>query len=139
LHRLAGAARHGLHLYLLTEHDALACASLPIVGFGTAVIYRFALVPYFPALWPQEHSSLLLSVILFALMGPVFAAATIMLALGPRHPFSQWLIRLKSGALLVHVQVVIVAVGLSWGSISGLGNPGRTRAAPQAQHAALPT
>jgi hypothetical protein len=118
---LVGAARHGLHLYLLTAHTALACISLPIVGFGVALLYRFVLVPYFPALWPQENASLLLSVMLFALMALMFTADTFVLAFGPRHRLARWLINPKSGALLIYVQVLIVAVGLLWASISGLG------------------
>jgi hypothetical protein len=118
---VAGATRHGLHLYVLTAHTALACVSLPVVGFGAAALYRFVLVPHFPALWPRENAPLLLSVILFALMGLIFAADTLVLALGPKHVLSGWLIQPKSGALLVYVQVVIVAVGLLWASISGLG------------------
>lgn len=117
----AGATRHGLHLYVLTAHKALACVSLPIVGFGAAALYRFVLVPHFPALWPQENAPLLLSVILFALMGLIFTADTLVLAFGPKHALSRWLIQPKSGALLVYVQVVNVAVGLLWTSISGLG------------------
>jgi hypothetical protein len=117
---LMGAARHGLHLYLLTAHTVLACISLPIVGMGVGLLYRFALVPHFPALWPQENASLLLSVILFAMVGLMFTADTFVLALGPRHPIARWLINPKSGALLVYVQVVIVAVSLLWASISGL-------------------
>lgn len=118
---LVGAARLGLHFYLLTAHTALACISLPIVGFGVALVYRFVLVPFFPVLWPQENESLLLSVMLFALMALMFTADTFVLALEPKHRLAKWLINPKSGALLAYVQVIIVAVALLWTSISGLG------------------
>ena len=99
-------ARRGTGCVLLRADRArrLASSVCRLSGFGAAAGYRFVLVPHFPALWPRENAPLLLSVILFALMGLIFARHTLVLALGPKHVLSGWLIQPKSGALLVYVQ-----------------------------------
>lgn len=115
---VAGASRISLHLHSLTLQNLRACFAMPLIGFGAAALYRFALVPWFPILWPPQHASLVFAVIGFLLTGLVFALDTMMLVHGPEHRFARWLTNPGNRALLVYSQIVIAASGLLWASVA---------------------
>lgn len=117
----AAAGRLSLQLYLLTSHNIHACLNLPVIGFGLAALYRFALVPYWPSLWPAEQAPLLFSVVLFGLMMVLFMADGLLLLFGARAAVSRWIAGPANPAMIAFVQLTIVTAALVWLSISGLG------------------
>jgi hypothetical protein len=114
---LSGASRLGLHLYVLTAHPRIICSSVPVIAYGAAALYRFGLVPFFPALWPSEQASLIAAIIAFGILAIGFGADSLMLSLGPKHPLMARLVQSRSRALLLYVQAASVAAALIWVSV----------------------
>jgi hypothetical protein len=113
-----GALRLSEKLYVLTAHNASACAAIPFVGVGAAAFYRFVLVPAFPALWPSHHASLLIATTAFAIAAIGFLADTLLLAIGPHHRLAIKLSKPMALYAPLYCQAIVTNASLVWASVA---------------------
>lgn len=111
---LAGGVRLVAWLYSLLDIRFVTAAIIPIVSFTGAAIYRLALVPRFPSLWPQNNPVLSFAILVFALAAVPLVGESVVIAFHGDQRMYELFRRIGRTILPSYVALAITAVVFLW-------------------------
>lgn len=115
---IAGASSLGIVVYQLTRFGVRIIILVPVVGFGLATLYRQAIAPFVPSLWPSGSPHLVFMMVVFAVAGIGFSASNLLLLRMSSKESTALTRHRREIRLLAFTQAAACSVALLWWAVT---------------------